>query len=57
VADQNTKMHLMTGLYPADPAMLEFVNAVPLAAGSGTVGGLPARAPAPAASPGGSKTP
>lgn len=30
VADQQTKIHLMTDVYPADPEMLEFVYAVPV---------------------------
>ena len=52
MADQNTTLHLMTSIYPADPLMLEFVNAVPLPkvgpqeAGATAVG-------APVATPGG----
>ncbi len=51
LADQNTTLHLMTSIYPADPVMLDFVNSVPLP----KVGTLGARIPsvsAPVSTPG-----
>jgi 2',3'-cyclic-nucleotide 2'-phosphodiesterase (5'-nucleotidase family) len=53
VTDQSTKIHLMTALYPSDPAMLKFVNAVPIPTGPQPSGGKAVAGPASAGSPGG----
>jgi len=50
LADQNTTLHLMTSIYPADPIMLDFVNSVPLPR-AGTLAGAPSVG-TPAAAPG-----